>query len=158
MFKNKLLIISLVLVGLLSSCTQSNYKSTKTSLELQAMQKKEFNTPYKTAFASVLSVFQDKGYTIDSANADTGIISAAGNKKSSGGIIFSSKVNYMKASAFIEQMPSSRVAIRLNFVNHQETSSGYGMKGGNSVPIEKPEFYQEVFEKIQKAIFVRSSS
>lgn len=51
-------------------------KSTKTSLELQAIQAKEFETTKKIAFASVLSVFQDLGYIIGSADFDTGFITA----------------------------------------------------------------------------------
>ena len=159
MFKNKvkIIFIALFLASVIVGCTQENYKSTKTSLELQSVQKKEFEASYKTAFASVLSVFQDKGYVIDTADSLTGFITAASHK-TSGFIAFVGKtIEYVKATAFIEVMPSKKIAIRLNFVNHQETSSGYGMKGGNSVPIEKPEFYQGVFENIQKAIFVRTN-
>ncbi len=36
----------------------------KSSLEIQVMQKKEFETSRKNAFASVSSVFQDLGYVI----------------------------------------------------------------------------------------------
>lgn len=159
MFKKQVKIFStvLVVVSLMTGCTQQNYKSTKTSLELQSIQKREFNTLYKVAFASVLSVFQDKGYVIDTADSTTGFITAASHK-TSGFIAFVGRtVEYVKATAFIETIPSKKIAIRLNFVSHQETSSGYGMKGGNSVPIEKPEFYQGIFEKIQKAIFVRTN-
>ncbi|SMN00464.1 hypothetical protein SPONN_1706 [uncultured Candidatus Thioglobus sp.] len=159
MFKKQVKIFSIVLVviSLMAGCAQQNYKSTKTSLELQSIQKREFDTPYKTAFASVLSVFQDKGYVIATADSLTGFITAASHKTSGFIAFVGQTVEYVKATAFIETMPSKKIAIRLNFVNHQETSSGYGMKGGNSVPIENPKFYQSIFEKIQKAIFVRTS-
>ena len=148
----------LVCVGLLGGCTaQKNYKATKTSIELQSIQKKEFNAPYKTAFASTLSVFQDKGYVIEAANADTGLITAGGHKTRGFLPFIGQTTEYTKATAFIEAMPSKYTAIRLNFVKHQETSSGYGMKGGNSVPIEDPKFYQSMFNSINKAIFVRTA-
>lgn len=159
MFRKQIKIFGIVLVviGLIAGCTQQNYKSTKNSLELQSIQKREFDAPYKVAFASILSVFQDKGYVIDTADSSTGFITAASHKTSGFIAFVGQTIEYVKATAFIETMPSKKTAIRLNFVKHQDTSSGYGMKGGNSVPIEKPEFYQEIFEKVQKAIFVRSS-
>ncbi len=159
MFKKQIKIFGIVLIviGLMAGCTQQNYKSTKTSLELQSIQKREFDTPYKVAFASVVSVFQDKGYVIDTADSSTGFITAASHKTSGSIAFVGQTIEYVKTTAFIETMPSKKTAIRLNFVSHQDTSSGYGMKGGNSVPIEKPEFYQEIFDKVQKAIFVRTS-
>ena len=103
-----------------------------------------------------MSVFQDRGYVIQTADKETGFITAASHK-TEGFVIFVGKtVNYLKATAFIEKMPSKMISIRLNFVNNQETSSGYGMRGGNSVPVEDPAFYQSVFEKIKKGIFIRS--
>ncbi len=159
MFKNKakILIVLTFSIFMFGCGVQKNYKPTKTSLELQSIQKKEFDTSYKTAFASTLSVFQDKGYVISTADSATGFITANSHKKS-GFIIFTGQsIEYIKATAFIETMPSKKIAIRLNFVNHQDTSSDYGMKGGNSVPIEESKFYQGIFEKIQKAIFVRTS-
>lgn len=155
--QTKIFGIVLVAIALITGCTQQNYKPTKTSLELQSIQKREFDTPYKVAFASVLSVFQDKGYIIDTADSSTGFITAASHKTSGFIAFVGQTIEYVKATAFIETMSSKKIAIRLNFVNHQDTSSGYGMKGGNSVPMEKPEFYQGIFEKIQKAIFVRTS-
>jgi len=141
-------------------CTQKqmNYKQEKTGMQLQAIQKKEFETTYDIAFASTMSVFQDSGYVIEAANKDTGLITAASNKNE--GFIFfvGQSIEFVKATGFLEKMPSGLVSIRLNFVNEQQTSSGYGMKGGNSVPIEDPKFYQGVFEKIKKAIFVRTST
>ena len=51
-------------------------KSTKTALELQAIQSKDFQTSKKVAFASTLSVFQDLGYVVNSASIETGLINA----------------------------------------------------------------------------------
>jgi hypothetical protein len=162
MLKNKIKLFNIVLVtiSLMTGCVlQENYKSTKTSLELQSIQKREFDTSYKIAFASTLSVFQDKGYIIATADSATGFITASSPKNNKHDWFWtgSNKMDSIKATVFIETMPSKKTAIRLNFVNHQEVSSAYGSKGGNSVPIEKPEFYQGIFEKIQKAIFVRTS-
>ncbi|MCK5893778.1 MAG: hypothetical protein KAG53_05065 [Endozoicomonadaceae bacterium] len=159
MFKSqtKVLGVMLIIVGLMVGCTQKNYKLTKSSLELQSIQKREFETSYNIAFASVLSVFQDKGYIIETADKSTGLMTATSHKMRKSIMFVGQGIEYVKATAFIETMPSKKNAIRLNFVKHQETSSGQGMRGGNSVPIEKPEVYQEIFEKIHKAIFVRTN-
>ena len=47
-----------------------------TPMELQAIQSKEFQTSKETLFASAMSVFQDLGYTINSAEMQTGFITA----------------------------------------------------------------------------------
>lgn len=146
----------LFVVLTITGCAQKNYVSTKTGLELQSIQKKSFDTKYKVAFASTLSVFQDKGYIIQTADANTGFITASSHK-TSGTVFGAQTIEYINATAFIENMPNEKVAIRLNFVNQQETSTAYGMKGGNSVPIEEPSFYQNIFEQIQKAIFIRKN-
>lgn len=156
--KTKKIAAALISTVLVAGCVpQENYKPTKTSLELQSIQKKEFDTSYKIAFASTLSVFQDKGYIIETADSNTGFITSSSHKISKFIPFVGQAIEHIKSTAFIETMPSKKISIRLNFVNNQDTSSGYGMKGGNSVPIEKPEFYQDIFEKIQKAIFVRTS-
>jgi hypothetical protein len=155
-------IITLVVLGVasLAGCggKQENYKVTKSGLELQSVQKQEFETTYNTAFASTMSVFQDRGYVIQTADKETGFITAASHKTEGFAFFVGQTVDYLKATAFIENMPSGMVSVRLNFVNNQETSSGYGMQGGNSVPVEDPVFYQGVFEKIKKAIFVRTGA
>ena len=157
----RITIIAFIILGVISltGCgKQENYKASKSGLELQSIQKQEFETSYNTAFASTMSVFQDRGYVIQTADKETGFITAASHKTEGFAFFVGQTIDYLKATAFIEKMPSKMVSIRLNFVNNQETSSGYGMQGGNSVPVEDPAFYQSVFEKIKKAIFVRNST
>ena len=156
--KNKLLLITaLVLSVLLTGCVQKQYVSTKTSLELQSIQTKEFDAPVKAGFGATMSVFQDLGYIIATADSGTGFITAAG-PKSQHFVPFVGQVQkYRKATAFVEAINANKTRIRLNFVDEEESSSGYGMKGGSAIPIEDPKLYQEAFEKISKAIFVRTN-
>jgi len=162
MFNLKKYVIAMFIIigvaGLAGCGKQENYKATKSGLELQSIQKQEFETTYNTAFASTMSVFQDRGYVIQTADKETGFITAASHKTEGFAFFVGQTVDYLKATAFIESMPSGMVSVRLNFVNNQETSSGYGMQGGNSVPVEDATFYQSVFEKIKKAIFVRAGT
>ncbi len=60
----KTMIATISIAFLLVGCVPNNYKPTKTSLELQAFQSKEFDTQKKIAFASTMSVFQDLGSVV----------------------------------------------------------------------------------------------
>lgn len=62
-----------------------------------------------------------------------------------------------KATAFIEELRPNSTIIRLNFVKSKETSSGYGMKSARESAIEDSQVYQNAFQRIQEAIFIRKS-
>lgn len=150
-----------------SGCETMPVQPKKTSLELQAIQAKEFETEKKVAFASVMSVFQDLGYIVSSADFDTGFITAKSPSQSTNIHSFDSKTffevigtaqNFTSATAFIEQIRQGTTKIRLNFVKVQITSSTHGRQGRNDIPIEDPVLYQNAFVKIQEAIFIRSMS
>ena len=146
----------IVAIVLLAGCVAST-GPTKTSIQLQAFQSKEFETTKKIAFASTMSVFQDLGYTIGTADLETGFITAKSPTKQDFVLFVGQRMQDVKATAFVEPMGKKRTKVRLNFVNSTQTSSGYGMKGANDKPIEDPKVYQETFVKITKAIFVRES-
>ena len=147
-------IISLLFV-MLTGCATA--PPPKTSLQLQAFQAREFETTLKIGFASVMSVFQDLGYTIGGADFDTGFITAHSPTKQTFVPFVGQKMTHVNATAFVEPMGANRTKIRLNYVLAVQTSSGYGMKGEKEIAIEEPEKYQDSFEKIQKAIFVREN-
>ena len=139
-----------------NGCMPGNYKSTKTSLELQSIQSKEFETTKKIAFASTLSVFQDLGYIIESGDLETGLVT--GKSPTKGGMIFGGRTQeFRRVTGFVEAMRKDLAKIRINFVDVTKASSGYGMQQGVDIPVEEPKIYQEVFEKIRKAIFVRKN-
>jgi len=154
MKKNLFLILLLSLV--ITGC-ETVPKSTKTPLELQAIQSKEFETSKKVAFAATLSVFQDIGYTVNSANLETGLITAKSPTKEDFVLFVGQRMKDVKATAFVEEIVPNRTKVRISLVNSSETSSGYGMKGGHEVPEESPEMYQDIFAKVQQAIFVRKN-
>ena len=132
-------------------------KSTKTALELQAIQSKDFQTSKKVAFASTLSVFQDLGYVVNSASIETGLINAKSPTQQSFVPFVGQVMKDVKATAFVEEITPGRTKIRLNFVNSTHSSSGYGMRGEQDNPIEEADVYQNVFTKIQQGIFVRKN-
>lgn len=153
-------VVAVALCGL-SGCATPK-KVEPTSLQIQSFQTKEFETTKAIAFGSVLSVFQDLGYIVASADKDTGFITAAspsGNKtnfwQALGGNTASGQT---KATAFVEEIRPGFSTIRLNFVDTQRLSSVYGQNTDNDKPILDPQVYQIAFAKIGDAIFVRAGS
>ena len=138
------------------SCVQS--PPAPTSMELQAFQRKQFPTSKEVAFGSVVSVFQDLGYIIKSADKDTGLISASSPSKTSYNFLFgNTKMSNTGVNAFIETI-GEVTAVRLNFVEVNEGSSGYGQKAKTDTPIYDKVVYQNAFEKISEAIFIREKA
>jgi len=136
--------------------------ASRTPLQLQSFEAREFETTKIAAFGSVLTVFQDLGYIVASADRETGFItaaSAAGNKtsfwESLGGIATSGQT---KATAFIEDMRPGFVSVRLNFVNARRRSFAYGQTNDVDSPVLDPKAYEAAFERIGDAIFVRTGS
>jgi hypothetical protein len=131
----------------------------KTSLELQAFQAREFETEKSIAFAATMTVFQDLGYIVASADKETGFITAS-SPQSSSKKFFSSNITtgQTKATAFIEQIRPGYTSIRLNFLNTKHVSGKKGQTLDEDTPILDPPAYQIAFGKIEDAIFIRSGS
>jgi len=125
----------------------------KSSLELQAIQVKEFETNSKIAYASVMSVFQDLGYTINSASLETGLITA--RSPTTQEQTFSGRtMKDERATAFVEQISVDRTKIRLSFVQ----STRVVFRGESETPVQEPEPYQNAFSRIQQSIFLKKNT
>ena len=141
--------------------------SAPTPLEIQAIQKRDFETTKKIAFGSVISVLQDLGYIIDNADFETGIITGNSPTTSanSGAEVFLSvlsgsgytqKATKTKVSAFVEEIRKNNISIRLNFVISNTSSTVYGQNAGEDHAILDKEIYIKAYNKIENAIFIRS--
>lgn len=131
-----------------------------TPLEIQSMQSRDFEQEKEVVFRSVVSVFQDLGYTIKNADLVTGFIQADGLAESDwlGKFLWgSTQTSQTKATAFVEQI-GSQTRVRLNFVNLLESSTEYGAQERNETPVLEAQAYQNAFERIDSAIFVRTST
>lgn len=150
--KNPLLILRLLLLAvILAGCASAPLE--KTSLELQAIQAREFESSKNIAFAAVVSVFQDLGYVIVSAEINTGFITAKSPTKGTGGLLFQSVMKETRATSFIEELPGGKARVRLNFVGSKRS-----FPKENEVAIEDPLVYTKAFEKIDEAIFIRKAT
>jgi hypothetical protein len=158
--------LRIALAALLAAACASPPPATKSGLELQAYQAREFQASKRVAFSATMSVFQDLGFIIDDGDFDTGLITATGpsNRHAMGmndvlaqvfGGVDTRGATYRRATAFVEEMPSGLVRIRLNFVDNIVAAPAAPRQ---TQPVQEPAFYQATFEQIDKAIFVRSAA
>ena len=157
---NKIKLLAVFLVILVAGCVV--LKDTQlTSLEKQSLQTREYEETKDIVFPSVLSVLQDSGYIVKTADKDTGLITAESPTDNATGFwdAFSDViVNQQTAvTAFIEEIgPITKV--RLNFVVQKSSSYEFGQSSKQSTPILDAATYQNAFEQIESAIFIRSAN
>lgn len=166
----------------LAACQMENVKpQEKTPLEIQAIQTQQFDTSKTVALASVISVFQDLGYIIKSADRDTGFVTAQSATQSSDAgspqirvgsisinledIVFDDNDHYSVstsrhtlATAFIEELQPNLTTVRLNFVSSATSSSNRGQTRQHDRIIDDPGTYTNAFDRIGDAIFIRSAN
>ena len=147
-----------------AGCAMNDATSNKTSLEIQSYQSRSFEVDKKMAFNSAMSVFQDLGYIVNSANLDTGFITAESpTKGAKGSDAFLSFLAGLRVegrtavTAFVEELSPKSAKIRLNFVERKKASGEYGQQSNRDDPIQDPKIYQSAFDKISDAIFIRSA-
>lgn len=153
-----ILMASLIVVSVPADAAK---KQKLTPMELQAIQSREFDVNKEDAFGAVMTVIQDLGYTVQSADLNSGFITAASPTENKTGLLeafggASSSGNTVM-TAFILQMPSGRTRVRLNFVNTKNTSSAYGRDSRSDKPILDPSIYSNAWERIDEALFVFGS-
>jgi len=143
----------------ITGCETTKPTVNLTPLEMQSMQSRSYDTGKEIVFPSVMSVFQDLGYSINSADIVTGLITAESTADSDKMMKFwlgITKVSQTKANAFIEEI-GSETKVRINFVVTKKKSSWYGQEDREDDQILSPEPYQNAFEKIENAIFLRNN-
>ena len=156
----KIYILLPFLFILIAGCETTKPTVNLTPLEIQSMQSRSYEHSKEIVFPSVMSVFQDLGYSINSADVATGLITAESAAESNKALKFwlnISKVSQTKANAFIEEI-GNETKVRINFVITNKKSFGYGQTDREDEQILTPQPYQNAFEKIESAIFIRSNS
>lgn len=153
--------VILVMIFTLGSigCTSTSNEPVMTPLEIQSLQTREYEATKDVVFPSVISVFQDLGYTIENADLNTGLIKAVSATQNNAwltALTGATKNTQTASTAFIETI-GDVVKVRLNFVTKTRSSSMYGAQDQRDVPILDAQAYQNAFERIENAIFVRSA-
>lgn len=155
----KLLLVFPILLISLTAC-QMEPEINLTPLEIQSMQTRTYDNKKEVVFPSVMSVLQDLGYAIKSADINTGLITAESTAKSNAAMKFwlgIAEVSQTTADSFIEEI-NGRTKVRMNFINVVKQSSSWGQDDRKDQQILDPVPYQNAFEKIENAIFVRAGS
>ena len=142
-------LVTCTLLTLFGCGTPKVYQSKLDPLALQQMQTQEFETSKKILFASVVSVFQDTGFIIETSDFESGIVTA--KSATTNGIA-------MKASAFVEDTRAAHSKARLNFIESTDSRARYGGGGTSDIPIEIPAYYEKIFNKIREGVFMRESN
>jgi hypothetical protein len=169
----KFVVLSVIAI-LLGGCFETTQPPPKqtTSLQIEAMQTQIFETTKRKAFNAVMTVFQNKGYTILSADLDTGFITAKSATTDTGSgfnisagfgpLARSATTHYdttLAATAFISsitQQNKNVAAVRLSFVINK-TTSGVGGTYTETTQVLDPEIYKSHFADIRHQIFVAGS-
>lgn len=162
---NKIFSICLLIsIALLSGCQSIDDNAPRSNIDLQAMQTRTVDCQYSVAFASVVSVFQDLGFTIQSADINTGLICAQSTTElqspNSFESMFSSATAIMRntsGTAHVESFGERSTSIRMSFVSYRKSTYAYGTALEDSKQVTDAEFYRDFFEKIDKAIFIRNN-
>ncbi|MYG40542.1 MAG: hypothetical protein F4201_07000 [Nitrospira sp. SB0677_bin_15] len=174
-FRTHIWVVLIVTAFTISGCVgPQQQKPPMTPLEIQSIQTREYEAPKKITFASVVSVFQDLGYTIKNADLNTGFINAESASQSTfigpeaeifigviGGVLggqpaaTTQSVEQTVATAFIEEIKDV-TRVRLNFVMTRQSSSAQGQNSRRDTPILDVRIYTNAFERIENAVFIRS--
>lgn len=127
-------------------------------LELQALQSREFETSKDNLFGAVMTVLQDMGYQVISADVQTGFITAASATQNKTSFLMalaeSSASGNTKVTCFLQSMPNGQTKVRLNFLNSRNISSMYGQSSQEDKPIMDVAVYANAWDKIDEALFV----
>ena len=156
-----MLIAPLALAFSLASSPIAAKEKEITGLELQQIQSHDFEGKKDLVFGAVMSVLQDAGYLIQAADKDTGLITGIGSSKGKltynlfGGFGNSKKTPI--ASVYLEEFGANMTRVRINFVMGKIKSTIYSSSPQDEEPITDAAAYQDAFEKISQAVFLRQS-
>lgn len=157
------LFILTIMIGFLTACGSSHVvKPPQDPLALQEIQTREFEAGDKIVFASVLTVLQDVGYIVESADGVSGLITAKSPTQSDSTFSlfygWGKKNQTTRVTAFVEPIGEKITKVRFNFVGIVGDSKGYGINSQVDTPIEDPKIYENTFERVAEAIFIRQAT
>lgn len=118
-----------------------------TNLQRRSIEAKELDGSFDDAFKATLQVLQDRGYVIKSTDYKAGVIQGETGEKQGFWRFYNNEV-----SATMEQFGQNRVKARVIFIS----KSSDGLSKHSNI-IDDPKFLQEVYDAIQKEMFVRKN-
>ncbi len=152
--------IIIILLVFVSGCESTPKQPTLTPLEIQSLQTREYENDMDVVFPSVISVFQDLGYSVKSADRLSGLITADGGSVSDEAMklwLGITSVEKTSATAFVERI-GTVTRVRMSFVKEETTSSAYGQTDRQDTQILEAQIYQNAFNRVEDAIFIRAAN
>ena len=119
------------------------------TLQRRSIEAKELEGTFDDAFKATLQVLQDYGYVISHTDYKAGVIKGETGEKQGLWTYYNHTV-----TATIEQFGENRVKERVTFL--YKSGDGVWIAKKAKV-IEDPKFLQEIYDAIQKEMFVRQS-
>lgn len=144
----KILFLGLPILFLLAGCVTPQLSD----LQRRSIEAKELEGTFDNAYKATLAVLQDKGFIIDHTDYNAGVIKATTGKNFQ---LFRGNVS-RNVSVTIEQFGENRVKERITFLENVSVSSQYGTNE-NSRIIDDPALLQEIYDAIQKEMFIRKN-
>lgn len=144
--------LSLSIVGL-AGCVPAQPAPKLNPLQIQAMQTQDFNAPKKKTFDAVMTVLQNEGYMIQTADLDTGFITGKSTTKSDGW----GDQSTLSVTAFITKAKKKNKIyshVRLSFVENKNVIQGRNSSYTISHQIIDTSLYRQVFNAIRQQVFV----
>ena len=151
--KTRTTLTAIALAFLLAGCMGAPSQPDLTPLEKREIQSRSYDQSKATVFRATMAVLQDHGYTISDADMDTGHIVAESPKRSQF-LLFENRVSHTGATAFIERL-GDRTTVRVSFIKRQAQFSGAKFNE-HEQPVWDAQTYQNFFEALETAIFMRS--
>lgn len=151
--------IFLFAASLMPSCAVAPQLS---NLEKEELQSRQLECDKRTGFNSCVSVLQSAGYTIKAADFETGIITGSGETKNTTNLFSAlagvSSSAQTSVSVFVEEWGQGTTKVRATFVEGSFASGSYGQQSSNDRTIYDAAVYQNFFESLRQAVFVRSGT
>ena len=147
-----------LLIFVLAGCA-APAKVTQSQMQIQAYQSKEFEATKRQAFDATFSVLQDSGFIIASADYETGFITGAGTNESRYDFWWGATNEHVEMTTFVEQRTSSMSRIRINIIATEQRKSAWNPSQDviKQEGVRDPKIYQELFEKIDQAVFIKKN-
>ena len=107
-----------------------------------------------------MSVLQDAGYIISSADIETGFITAKAPQDSRFDWWYGTMNEGAEVTGTVEAFSEAKTRVRLMFVNTQQRKSAWNPYQDviKEVGVQDPNIYNAVFDKIEQAVFIRQST
>lgn len=157
---------AVVLSAGLCSCITVGTPTQPVPLQNPVVQTQEFQADKMVTMNSVMSVLQDLGYVLKTADKEVGLITASSPARRPGKLLSPSLIvngepivttTQAHATAVIEEARPGVIAVRLNFVVSAH-SEGQNVSSTRDDQVLDAETYRMVFDKIREAISVRTTA